>query len=358
VHDGYVQNDTAYFCHIYQPGFVSIVNLADKSNPVEIAPHIATPNTFPHNTWLTADHKTLLTTDEVSNSYQTAYDISDLNTPTEISRFQTGPGSGSIVHNVHVVPGDFAVTSWYTRGVIISDESRPHNPVEVGHYDTYPAGNGNGFNGDWGVYPFLPSGNLVVSDINNGLFVLGPTYVHACWLEGIVTDSITGLAIYNASVVLMSSPTVTRTSNITGNYYSGLLTAGTYSVVASKTGYVTKTITGVTLTNGLLTPLDIQLVPVNASVGEIPSSAEQLVAEGNPFHGSTFVSYSLTDDLRNHSTNELVVSDILGNVVERYALSSSSGKISVGEKLSAGVYFLSLMNEQGKSSTLKIVKAQ
>jgi hypothetical protein len=83
-----------------------------------------------------------------------------------------------------------------------------------------------------------------------------------------------------------------------------------------------------------------------------------LVAEGNPFHGSTFVSYSLTDDLRNHSTNELVVSDILGNVVERYALSSSSGKISVGEKLSAGVYFLSLMNEQGKSSTLKIVKAQ
>jgi choice-of-anchor B domain-containing protein len=264
VHDGYVENDTAYFCHIYTPGFVSIVDVSNKSNPVEIALHISTPNQFPHNAWLSNDHRTLFTTDEVTNSFLTAYDISDFSNISELSRFQTDPGSNSIVHNTHIVAGDFAVTSWYTEGVVITDESRPWNPIEVGHYDTYPANNSGNFDGDWGVYPYLPSGNLVVSDMSSGLYVLGPNYVHACWLEGIVTDSLTGNPIFNASVVLSTTPNVTRSSSITGNYYSGTATAGTYTVTVTKGGYYPKTITGVSLTNGLLTTLDVQLAPIVA----------------------------------------------------------------------------------------------
>jgi len=43
--------------------------------------------------------------------------------------------------------------------------------VEVGYFDTYTPSNSAGFNGAWGVYPFLPSGNILVSDINSGLYV-------------------------------------------------------------------------------------------------------------------------------------------------------------------------------------------
>ena len=43
---------------------------------------------------------------------------------------------------------------------------------EVAFFDTYPAGDGTGFNGAWSVYPYLPSGTIIVSDIINGLFVL------------------------------------------------------------------------------------------------------------------------------------------------------------------------------------------
>jgi hypothetical protein len=78
--------------------------------------------------------------------------------------------------------------------VVIVDVSRPQNPIEVAKYDTYPAG-GGGQNGCWGVYPFLPSGNLVVSDIQYGLYVLTPTYARGCYLEGIVTDTITNLPL-------------------------------------------------------------------------------------------------------------------------------------------------------------------
>jgi len=259
VHDGYVQNDTAYFGHIYD-GYVSIVDVSDKSNPVLLATQ-QTPNAFTHNVWLSDNHKTMFTTDETTNSFLTAYDISDLTNITELSRFQTDPGSGTIVHNTHI-RNDFAVTSWYTEGVVITDESRPNNPIEVGHYDTYPANNNGVFDGDWGVYPFFPSGNIVCSDMSNGFFVLTPNYVRGCYLEGLVTDSITAQGLSGVTVTILSA-NVNRNTNLSGRYYSGTAAAGTYDVQFSKAGYYTKIITGVSLSNGILTPLDAQLVCIN-----------------------------------------------------------------------------------------------
>ena len=45
---------------------------------------------------------------------------------------------------------------------------------EIGSFDTYlsPAANSAGTDGAWGVYPFLTSGTLLVSDIENGMFLL------------------------------------------------------------------------------------------------------------------------------------------------------------------------------------------
>jgi choice-of-anchor B domain-containing protein len=259
VHDGYVENDTAYFGHIYD-GYVSIVDVSNKSNPVLLATQ-QTPNNFTHNVWLSDNRQTMFTTDETNNSYLTAYDISDLSNITELSRFQTNPGSNAIVHNTHI-RNDFAITSWYKEGVVITDVSRPRNPIEVGHYDTYPQGSGSGFDGDWGVYPFLPSGNLVVSDMTNGLFVLTPTYVRGCYLEGIVTDSSNGFPLSAASVTIVGT-TLPHSTNLTGNYYTGFADSGIYDVQVSRFGYVTKTITGVHLSNGVLTNLDVQLVCID-----------------------------------------------------------------------------------------------
>ncbi len=43
------------------------------------------------------------------------------------------------------------------------------NPIGV--YSTY-------YHGCWGVYPFLPSGYIIASDISEGLFVLGIDSIH------------------------------------------------------------------------------------------------------------------------------------------------------------------------------------
>ncbi len=260
VHDGYARGNKYYSCHIYD-GYFSIFDVTNKSNPVLLNQQ-TTPGVFTHNSWLSTDSNTVFTTDEVSNSYLASYDIANPNNITELDRIQITPGSGSIVHNTHIIEkngGDFAVTSWYKDGVVITDVTRPQNMINVGWYDTYPQGTGSGFSGCWGVYPYLPSGNIVASDINNGLYVLGPNYQRACYLEGTVTDSVSGLPLFNALVQIVAT-TITDNSKINGEYKTGTATAGTYDVTFSKAGYQTKTYTGVVLTNGVITIQDAQLV--------------------------------------------------------------------------------------------------
>lgn len=260
VHDGYVDNDTLYAGHIYD-GFFRIVDCTNKTNPVVLATQ-STPTNFTHNAWLSNDHKYCFTTDENSNSYLASYDVSNPANIIELDRIQSqNPNSGSIVHNTHILD-NWAVTSWYRDGFTIVDVTRPHNLVTVGYYDTYN-GSGNGFDGAWGVYPYLPSGTIVVSNINEGLFVINPTYVRACYLEGNVTDSLCGTPLSGVTVTI-SSVNVTDVSNITGDFATGTAIPGTYNVTFSKPGYQSKTYNNLTFAAAQVIMLNVQLSILNA----------------------------------------------------------------------------------------------
>ena len=256
-HDSFARGDTLYAAHIYD-GFFTMVDVSDPAAPVLLGTH-ATPNEFTHNTWLDDSGHYLFTTDERTNAYVAAYDVSDPTDITEVDRLRSDNGSGAIPHNTYWLNG-YAVTSYYTYGVSIYDVSDPHNMIEVGSYDTSPF-TGDGFHGAWGVYPYLPSGRLIISDIEQGLIVLGPTYVQACYLEGQVTDQSTTAPVGNATVQIVSTNAQDITG-IDGLYATGSATAGSYTVQASAPGYFTATITGVQLLNGQVTVLPIELVPM------------------------------------------------------------------------------------------------
>lgn len=253
IHDGYVRNDTLYAGHIYA-GMFAIVDVSDKTNPVQVATQ-QTPNNFTHNTWLSDDSKFLFTTDEVNNSYLTAYDIRDKQNIKETDRIQATPGSGSMVHNV-LVKDDYAVVSWYKDGIVIVDAHRPENLVFVGMYDTYPAGSGGGVSGAWSVYPFLPSGTILSGSIGEGLYVLTPTYKRASYFEGVVTDSICGGGIDDVSITLNS--VLLDKTILNGSYKTGYYNPGTYNVTFSKAGYTSRTVS-ITLDTGVVKTLNVSL---------------------------------------------------------------------------------------------------
>jgi choice-of-anchor B domain-containing protein len=351
VHDGYVRNDTLYSANIYN-GMVTIVDFRNKISPVMLK-SFSTPKSATHNTWLSDNSKTLFTTDETTASSLTAYDISNITKPTQVDMIQSNQAGGSIVHNCHV-KSDWVVCSYYRDGVVVFDGHRPSNLVQVADYDTYPAASGAGYNGAWGVYPFLPSGNLVVSNIEDGLFVLSPTYNRACYLEGIVTDSVTGWTINTANVVIQTTNVIDSTK-LTGDYAVGTVTPGVYTVQVSKSGYITRLIGGITLSAGNVTNLNVKLKPISSSVHDM-DGINMFNVYPNPFTNSFSIAYSFNEELKANTC--LLLTDITGRTVIQQAIKNRSGVITIDEVLERGVYFIRLLNASNTSSAIKIMKVE
>ena len=255
-HDGYVRNDTMYLSHVYD-GFLSIVDVSNKAIP-QLLGTKTTPSSFTHNSWPSTNGQFVFTTDEVSGAFIAAYDISDPTNIVEVDRIQNSPGSGVLPHNTHVM-GDYLITSYYSDGIVVHDITYPYNMIKVGQYDTY-VGQTVSYDGCWGVYPFFPSGTTVAADITNGLFVLGPQYEKASYLEGDITDANTTLALQNVAVHILPNDQ-TDYSAINGHYATGMLIQGSVQVEYSKVGYF-PVIETVNLLQGQITIHDVQLVPI------------------------------------------------------------------------------------------------
>ncbi len=257
VHDGVARGDTLWVSAISN-GFQGVLDVSNKSSITQYT-NWATPSNFTHNCWFSDDNKYLFTTDEVSGAYLAAYDVSNLSNVTEIDRVQSSPGSGVIPHNTHYING-YLVTSYYRDGVTIHDVQFPGNMIEVGNYDSSPL-SGNGFNGCWGAYPWLPSGNLIISDIENHLFILGPNYKRGCYVDGTVTNLSTGDSIPGALIEILTQPQADANSNLQGYYQTGVADSGTYNIAFSAGGFYPDTAYNVTLTNGVWTTVNMGLIP-------------------------------------------------------------------------------------------------
>ncbi len=257
IHDGYVDNDTLYACHI-NSGIMSIVDMTDKTSP-EVLGTVETPGKFTHNSWITSDRKHVLTTDETTPSFLASYDVSDPGDIKELDRISPNNGVGTYVHNTHII-NDNAVTAWYTSGVLITDAHRPQNLITVAQYDTY-AGNNLEFEGCWGAFPYFPSGTIVTSDIEPGeLTVLMPTYKRACYFEGKILNGCNGLPLIGATVKINGStdPQKIVTTRADGVFKTGQVTPGSFTATVSAPGFPDKTV-NITLATGQVTEMNITM---------------------------------------------------------------------------------------------------
>ncbi len=130
---------------------------------------------YVHSGWWTEDQRYVFLHDELDemrNSLNTTvrvFDVSNLKLPS-LAATWTGPTT-AIDHNGYV-RGNRYYMSNYERGITVLDITNPEAPSEIGFFDTFPTNDTTVFNGAWGVYPFLPSGLILASDINSGLYVI------------------------------------------------------------------------------------------------------------------------------------------------------------------------------------------
>ncbi|HNP65165.1 MAG TPA: choice-of-anchor B family protein, partial [Woeseiaceae bacterium] len=150
-------------------------DISVPSSPVRLSQMPYSNASYTHSGWQTEDQQYLFIQDELDERNRNlpttlrVLSVADLTAPALVGTW-TGPTT-AIDHN-GFVRGNRYYMSNYSRGLTILDISNPASPQEVGGFDTYPASDANGFPGNWGVYPFLPSGNIALSDIDSGFYMV------------------------------------------------------------------------------------------------------------------------------------------------------------------------------------------
>ncbi|MFX0555953.1 choice-of-anchor B family protein [Maribacter sp. CXY002] len=156
---------------------VVVIDISNKTSPVELATLPYPSIGYTHQGWFTEDHRFYILGDELDEinsgfrSRTLIFDMTDLENPVLHDTY-LGPTS-AIDHNGYVVGDDFYLAN-YTAGVRMLDLSQMESKsiVESGYFDTFPATDNTQFDGVWSVYPFFESGKILVSDINRGFFVI------------------------------------------------------------------------------------------------------------------------------------------------------------------------------------------
>ena len=149
---------------------------------------------YTHQCWLSEDHQYLYVNDEldelqglVTNTRTLIFDVRDLDNPVLINEHMGV--TTSIDHNLYV-RSNLLFQSNYRSGLRILDGSRVSEAelTEVGFFDVQPADDNAVFSGTWSNYCYFPSGNVVLTDMYSGLFVVRPRVIDADYLVEILDD--------------------------------------------------------------------------------------------------------------------------------------------------------------------------
>ena len=173
VHDAFVRNDTA-FLNCGNDGlsvlnFSTVTSMGDQ--PILLAMLSSYPDAgYNHSGWLNDDGTLYIMQDENHGYDVKILDVADLSNISVLATFNSGVDPQSMAHN-GIIKGDLAYIPYYHDGLRVFDISDPSNPVQTWEYDTYAPNSHASYKGAWGVYPNLPSGNIIVSDMQTGLYI-------------------------------------------------------------------------------------------------------------------------------------------------------------------------------------------
>ena len=177
-HDMYVLNDTA-FINAENTGLI-IADFSQTTLENQTHEVLGTLFSYPqqgynHSGWPSADGQHYIMADETWGMDMKMVDVSDFTNMEVVSLISSEIDVNSIPHN-QIINGDFLYTAYYHDGFYVHDISDPLNPVLIAFYDTFEPDHHDSYMGAWGVYPFLPSGNILMSDMQTGLYVFNVDY--------------------------------------------------------------------------------------------------------------------------------------------------------------------------------------
>jgi choice-of-anchor B domain-containing protein len=158
---------------------VVVLDVTDKTNVIAISEFTYPQTAYAHQGWFTEDHRYFILGDELDeqgfgfNTKTLVFDFSDLDNPTASSTY-LGP-TAAIDHNGYVKGNKYFLSN-YRAGMRVLDITNigaaTNSMTEIGYFDTFPSSDSASFNGVWSLYPYFASGNIILGDIEGGLFIV------------------------------------------------------------------------------------------------------------------------------------------------------------------------------------------
>lgn len=341
IHDIYVWDDTAY---ISGGDTYDLADVTIKSSPLEVSQSANLPGIYAHSGWLTQDKRYFYATDEFNQRDLIVWDLQDRSTwDLAVPSWQM-PGN-SHIHNLFIL-GNYAHVSYYVDGYVVLDISNPTNPTIAGQYDTYPGTNGP-YTGAWGVYPYLPSGYVIVSDMVTGLYVLN-------FDSGIPVELSSFTASGSSSTVTLDWTTATETNNFGFEIERNF--GGVYVTIGFVDGYGTTTepqqysFTDNDLNNGVyhyrLKQIDFdgsfeysEIIEVEVFVPTVLKLEQNYP---NPFNPSTIINFSLPEAGQVTLKVFNIIGEEVSELINEFMDSGNHTINFTANELSTGIYLARL----------------
>ncbi|MDH3747501.1 MAG: choice-of-anchor B family protein [Gammaproteobacteria bacterium] len=215
--------NSADYCEVlfdFNESTVDVWDITIPANPVRLSRTQYVNSAYTHSGWPSEDGQYLFVHDELDEQnfgLQTTVrtlSLADLTSPVEVGTW-SGPTT-AIDHN-GFVRGNRYYMSNYSRGLTILDISDPTTLNLTGRLDTYPFSDGANFVGAWGAYPYFHSGNIAVSDISSGFYMVGDNTLDSP--QGSLSFTQSSFAGAEGDVIAV---TVQRSGGSTGNVSVGL----------------------------------------------------------------------------------------------------------------------------------------
>jgi choice-of-anchor B domain-containing protein len=178
----YFEREIAFCCN---EDAVTIVDVTDKTDPVQISTLGYDFSAYTHQGWLTEDENFFIFNDEIDETSgftpttkTLIMDVRDLDNP--VLHYEYLSSSTAIDHNLYT-KGSLCYQSNYRSGLRILDIGNVFEQEisTLGFFDSQPMDDFQDYSGTWSNYAYFPSGTAIMSDMYTDFFILRPTLINA-----------------------------------------------------------------------------------------------------------------------------------------------------------------------------------
>jgi choice-of-anchor B domain-containing protein len=163
-------------------GDMTLVDMSDPAKPKTISSDPYPGAAYSHQGWMSEDHRYYIHGDELDEqtngkpTHTYIWDITDLDKPKYLGVHEAAHDATN--HNLYTHNNMVYAANYHAGLRVLSMERIAEGTLdEIAYFDTYPKDDSSQMGSTWSVYPYFESGNIIITAMSEGLFIVRHSFV-------------------------------------------------------------------------------------------------------------------------------------------------------------------------------------